>query len=52
MGAFSPLVIVAGGLVTVGNANRGKVVLGDVRRQAEQSRGSKAVSSIPPTASA
>ena len=46
-GAFSQLVIKAGGTL-VGEAIPGLVVLGSIRKQAEQARGSKPVSSILP----
>jgi hypothetical protein len=45
--AFSQLVIKAGG-PHVGGAIPGLVVLGSTRKQAEQARGSKPVSNIPP----
>jgi hypothetical protein len=45
--AFSQLVIKAGGPL-VGGAIPGLVVLGSIRKQAEQARGSKPVSNIPP----
>jgi hypothetical protein len=45
--AFSQLVIKAGGLF-MGGAIPGLVVLGSIRKQAEQARESKAVSNIPP----
>jgi hypothetical protein len=45
--AFSQLVIEGGG-PTVGGAISGLVVLGSVRKQAEQTRGSKPVSNTPP----
>jgi hypothetical protein len=41
-GAFSQLVIKEGGAIP------GLVVLGSIRKQAEQARGSKPVSNIPP----
>jgi hypothetical protein len=44
--AFSQLVIKGGGIV--GDAIPGLVVLGSIRKQAEQGRGSKPVSSTPP----
>jgi hypothetical protein len=43
--AFSPLVIKAGGPI-VGGAIPGLVVLGYIRKQAKQARGSKPVSNI------
>jgi hypothetical protein len=46
-GAFSQLVI-KGGEPLVGGATSGLVVLGSIRNQAEQARGSKPVSKIPP----
>ena len=46
-GAFSQLVIKGGGPL-VGGATFGLVVLGSIRKQAEQSRGSKPVRNIPP----
>jgi hypothetical protein len=46
-GAFSQLVIKGEGLL-VGGTISGLVVLGSIREQAEQARGSKPVSSIPP----
>jgi hypothetical protein len=46
-GAFSQLVIKGGGPL-VGGAIPGLVVLGSISKQAEQARGSKPVSSIPP----
>jgi hypothetical protein len=46
-GAFSQLVIKGGGS-TVGGAIPGLVVLGSIRKQAEQARGSKPVRNIPP----
>ena len=46
-GAFSQLVIKEGGPI-VGGAIPGLVVLGSIRKQAEQARGSKPVSNIPP----
>jgi hypothetical protein len=46
-GAFSQLVIKNGGSM-VGGAIPGLVVLGSIRKQAEQTRGSKPVSNIPP----
>jgi hypothetical protein len=45
--AFSQLVIKEGGPI-VGGAISGLVVLGSIRKQTEQARGSKPVSSIPP----
>ena len=45
--AFSQLVIKVGG-PHVGGAIPGLVVLGSVREQAEQARGSKPVRNIPP----
>jgi hypothetical protein len=45
--AFSRLVIKGGG-PTVGGAISGLVVLGSIRKQAEQARGSKPVRNIPP----
>jgi len=45
--AFSQLVIKVGG-PTVGSAIPGLEVLGSIREQAEQARGSKPVSNIPP----
>ena len=45
--AFSQLVIKGGG-PSVGGAIPGLVDLGSIREQAEQARGSKAVSNIPP----
>jgi hypothetical protein len=45
--AFSQLVIQVEGPI-VGCAIPGLVVLGSIRKQAEQARGSKPVSSIPP----
>jgi hypothetical protein len=45
--AFPQLVIQVGGFI-VGGAIPGVVVLGSLRRQAEQAMGSKPVSSIPP----
>jgi hypothetical protein len=45
--AFSQLVIKGGGPL-VGGANSGLVVLGSIREQAEQARGSKPVETIPP----
>ena len=44
---FSQLVIKAGGPI-VGGAIPGLAVLGSIRKQAEQDRGSKPVSNIPP----
>jgi hypothetical protein len=44
--AFCQLVIKGGGPI-VGGAISGLVVLGSIRKQAEQTRGSKPVSSIP-----
>jgi hypothetical protein len=46
-GAFSRLVIKEGGPI-VGDAIPGLVVSGSIREQAEQARGSKPVSNIPP----
>jgi len=47
--AFSQLVIKGGrAQPLVGGAVPGLVVLGSIREQAEQARGSKPVSSIPP----
>jgi hypothetical protein len=46
-GAFSRLVINGGGPL-VGGAIPGMVVLGSIRKQAEQARGNKPVSNIPP----
>jgi hypothetical protein len=46
-GAFSQLVIKAGGPL-VNAAISGLVVLGSIREQAEQARGSKPVKNIPP----
>jgi hypothetical protein len=45
--AFSQLVIKWGGLL-VGGTISGMVVLGSMRKQAEQGKGSKPVSNIPP----
>ena len=45
-GAFSQLVIKGGALV--GGAIPGLVLLGSIRKQAEQARGSKPVRNIPP----
>jgi hypothetical protein len=45
--AFSQLVIKRGGPL-VGGAISGLVILGSITKQAEQARGSKPVSSIPP----
>jgi hypothetical protein len=45
--AFSQLVIKGGGPL-VGGAISGLVLLGSIREQAEQGRGSKPVSNIPP----
>ena len=45
--AFSQLVVSRGGLL-VGGAISGLVVLGSIREQAEQARGGKPVSNIPP----
>ena len=45
--AFSQLVIKVGGPIVDG-AIPGLVVLGSIRKQAEQARGSKPVSNIPP----
>jgi hypothetical protein len=51
--AFSQLVIKGGrAQPLVGGAIHGVVVLGSIRQQAEQARGSKPVSNIPPLASA
>jgi hypothetical protein len=50
--AFSQLVIKGVGGRVVGGASSGLVVLGSIRKQAEQARGSKLVSSIPPWPSA
>jgi hypothetical protein len=47
MGHFSQLVIKWGGPI-VGGAIPGLIVLGSIREQAEQARGSKPVSNIPP----
>jgi hypothetical protein len=44
--AFSQLVIKVGGPI-VGDATPGLVVLGSIRKQAEQARGSTPVSSAP-----
>lgn len=44
---FSQLVIRVGGPI-VGGAIPGLVVLGSIRKQAEQTRGSKPVRNIPP----
>jgi hypothetical protein len=46
-GAFSQLGIKVGGPI-VGGAIPGLVVLGSIRKQAEQARRSKPVSNIPP----
>jgi hypothetical protein len=46
-GTFSQLVIKEGGPI-VGGAIPGLVVLGSIREQAEQARGSKPVMNIPP----
>jgi hypothetical protein len=46
-GAFSQLVIKGGGPL-VGSAIPGLVVLGSIRELAEQARGGKPVSNIPP----
>ena len=46
-GAFSQLVIKGAGPL-VGGAIPGLVVLGSIRNQAEQARGSKPVRNIPP----
>ena len=46
-GAFSQLVIKERGPI-VGGAILGLAVLGSIREQAEQARGSKPVSNIPP----
>jgi hypothetical protein len=48
--AFSQLVIKVGGGggPLVGGAISGLVVLGSIRKQAEQGRGSKPISNIPP----
>jgi hypothetical protein len=46
-GAFSQLVIKGGGPL-VGGTIFGLVVLGSIREQAEQARGSKPVKNIPP----
>ena len=45
--AFSQLVIKGGGLL-VGGAIPGQVVLGSIREQGEQARGSKPVRNTPP----
>jgi hypothetical protein len=45
--AFCQLVI-KGGAPLVGGATSGLVVLGSIREQAEQARGSKLVRNIPP----
>jgi hypothetical protein len=45
--AFSQLVIKGGGPI-VGGAIPGLLVLGSIREQVEQARGSKPVSDIPP----
>jgi hypothetical protein len=49
--SFSQLVIKEGGPI-MGGAIPGLVVLGSIRKQAEQARGSKPVSSTPSMASA
>jgi hypothetical protein len=49
--AFSQLVIKCGGPL-VGGANSGQIVLGSMREQAEQARGSKQASKEHPSASA
>jgi hypothetical protein len=47
--AFSQLVIkVGGGQPLVGGVTPGLVVLGSIRKQAEQASGSKSVRNIPP----
>jgi hypothetical protein len=46
-GAFSQLVIKWGGPI-MGGTISGLVVLGSIRKQAEQGRGSKPVKNIPP----
>jgi hypothetical protein len=46
-GAFSLLVIKQGGPI-VGGTIYGLIVLGSIREQAEQARGSKPVRNIPP----
>jgi hypothetical protein len=46
-GAFSQLVIKRGGPI-MGDAIPELVVLGSIRKQAEQARGSKPISNIPP----
>ena len=46
--AFSQLVIKGGGQPIVGGAIPGLVDLGSIRKQAEQAKGSKPVSDIPP----
>jgi hypothetical protein len=46
-GVFSQLVIKWGGLL-VGGTIPGLAVLGSIREQAEQARGIRAVSNIPP----
>jgi hypothetical protein len=46
-GAFSQLVI-KGGRPTVGGTIPGLEILGSIREQAEQAKGSKSVSNIPP----
>ena len=46
-GAFSQLVIKWGGPI-VGSAIPGLIVMGSIRKQAEQARGSKLGSNIPP----
>jgi hypothetical protein len=46
-GAFSQLVTKGEGLL-VGGTISGLVVLGSIREQAEQARGSKPISNIPP----
>jgi hypothetical protein len=45
--AFSQLVIMSIGSM-VGGATPGLIVLGSIRKQAEQAWGSKSVSNIPP----
>ena len=47
-GAFSQLVMKGGRRPIVGGAVPGLIVLVSIRKQAEQARGSKPVSSIPP----
>jgi hypothetical protein len=49
--AFSQLVITRKGPI-VGAAIPGLVVLGSIRKQAEQAKGSKSIKNIPPSASA